>query len=156
MNGRGSYIKLMQATGETVKLFNQPLPTPTALVQKEIVNAAHQQGMLAVAHADNLNDTIVVLKCGVDGVMHGCVTPINQEVIDLFKQTNAFLVPTLVTLASASSEEQEGRERYAQGLGQQGKEFLCSCLDIYKPEASVQNAYQEMRELKAAGVDIVA
>lgn len=156
MNERSSYIKLMQATGETVKLFNQPLPTPTALVQKEIVNAAHQQGMLAVAHADNLNDTLVVLKSGVDGVMHGCVTPINKELINLFKQTNAFLVPTLVTLASATGEEQEGRERYAQGLSKEGKEFLCSCLEFYKPEASVQNAYQQIRELNAAGADIVA
>ena len=146
----------MQATGETVKLFNQPLPTPTALVQKEIVNAAHQQGMLAVAHADDLNDTLVVLKSGVDGVMHGCVTPINKELIDLFKQTNAFLVPTLVTLASTTGEEQEGRERYAQGLRQEGKEFMCSCLEFRKPEASVQNAYQQIRELKAAGADIVA
>lgn len=156
MNERSSYIKLMQATGETVKLFNQPLPTPTALVQKEIVHAAHQQGMLAVAHADNLNDTLVVLKSGVDGVMHGCVTPINKELINLFKQTNAFLVPTLVTLASATGEEQEGRERYAQGLRKEGKEFLCSCLEFYKPEASVRNAYQQIRELKAAGADIVA
>lgn len=156
MNKRSSYIKLMQETGETVKFFNQPLPTPTALVQKEIVNAAHQQGMLAVAHANTLNDTLLVLKSGVDGVMHGCVTPINKELINLFKQTNAFLVPTLVTLASATGEEQEGRERYAQGLGQEGKEFLCSCLDFCKPEASVQNAYQQVRELKAAGADIVA
>lgn len=156
MNKRSSYIKLMQETGETVKFFNQPLPTPTALVQKEIVNAAHQQGMLAVAHANTLNDTLLVLKSGVDGVMHGCVTPINKELINLFKQTNAFLVPTLVTLASATGEEQEGRERYAQGLGQEGKEFLCSCLDFFKPNASVQNAYQQIRELKAAGADIVA
>ncbi len=63
----------MQETGEAVKLFDGTLPTPTPSIQKAIVDAAHQEGMLAVAHAENLNDSLVILKSGVDGLLNGCV-----------------------------------------------------------------------------------
>lgn len=137
--------------------IDQPLPTPSPSIQQAIVDAAHEEGMLVVAHALSFKDTFVVLNSGVDGLMHACAElPPSKELVDAFQKNNVFLVPTLVTIASLTGEEQESREKFAQRLEPAGKEFICSCLDITIPSITVKNAYQQIRELRAAGLDIVA
>lgn len=155
---RVSYIKLMQETGQTMELpLELPLPTPSPSIQAALVDAAHEEGMLVVAHALNFEDTLLVLNSGVDGMMHACSeAPPNQELVGAFQKNNVFLVPTLVTLASCTGEEQESREQFAQRLEPTGKEFMCSCMKIMISGPTIDNAYQQVRELRAAGLDIVA
>lgn len=137
--------------------LERPLPTPSPSIQAALVDAAHEEGMLVVAHATNFEDTLLVLNSGVDGMMHACSeVPPNGELLDAFRKINAFLVPTLVILASCTGEEQESRERFAQRLEPTEKELMCSCMKVMISGPTIENAYQQVRELKAAGLDIVA
>lgn len=156
---RLSYIKLMQETGKFVNVpLDQPLPTPSPSIQQAIVEAAHREGMLVVAHALNFSDTLLVVNSGVDGIMHACAErPPNKELVDAFKKNNVFLVPTLVTIANCTGEEQESREKFAQRLEPTEKESMCSSICIMVPGTNhIENAYQQITELRAAGLDIVA
>ncbi len=61
---------------------------------KAIMDAAHSMGRRVTAHAHGVNGINAALKAGVDGIEHG--TYLNDESIDLFKENNAFLVPTIL------------------------------------------------------------
>lgn len=111
----------------TLPFPERPVPTPSLEMQKMIVDASHENGMLAVAHALTNHSTLHVLRAGVDGLAHASIEPINEEIIQAFKKNNAFVIPTLVIHASSSGEEQETRDRFASGL--QGPERNI-CLDV--------------------------
>lgn len=149
----------MQETGQLVNVpLDRPLPTPSPSIQQAIVEAAHAEGMLVVAHALNFSDTLLVVNSGIDGMMHACAErPPNKELVDAFKKNNVFVVPTLIIIASSTGEEQESREEFAQRLEPTEKESMCSCMHIMIPGTNhIENAYQQVRELRAAGLDIVA
>jgi imidazolonepropionase-like amidohydrolase len=59
----------------------------------EIVRTAHSLGVKVAAHAHGNNGVIAALKAGVDSIDHGTFS--DAEAMKLFKQTGAFLVPTL-------------------------------------------------------------
>lgn len=153
-----SFIKLMQETGQTIAAISakDALPTPGLAVQQAIVQAAHAHGLLAVAHAMNHNDTHVVLEAGVDGLAHSILdqspTP---ELVAAFQRSGAFLIPTLVVLSSSTGEESDSRERFAHHLGKEDAESMCSCLNNASKSVSIKYAFEQVKALKAAGVDIV-
>lgn len=148
----------MQESGETLATIaaGTALPTPGLVVQRAIVEAAHAHGLLTVAHAMNHNDTHIVLEAGVDGLAHSIIdqspTP---ELVAAFQKSGAFLIPTLAVLSSSTGEEADSREHFARHLGKQDGEFMCSCMKIAKGSASVGYAFEQVKALKAAGVDIV-
>ncbi len=59
-----------------------------------IIQAAHSMGRMVKTHAHSAAGINAALRAGVDSVEHG--TFLNDESIALFKQHNAWLVPTLV------------------------------------------------------------
>lgn len=59
----------------------------------EIVRTAHGLGVKVAAHAHGNNGVIAALKAGVDSIDHGTFS--DAEAMKLFKQTGAYLVPTL-------------------------------------------------------------
>jgi imidazolonepropionase-like amidohydrolase len=59
----------------------------------EIVRTAHGLGVKVAAHAHGTNGVIAALKAGVDSIDHGTFS--DAEAMTLFKQTGAYLVPTL-------------------------------------------------------------
>ena len=61
---------------------------------KEVVNAAHALGRKVASHAHAASGINAALRAGVDSIEHGSYA--NQESIKLFKQTGAYLVPTLM------------------------------------------------------------
>ena len=61
---------------------------------KEIVDTAHALGVKVAAHAHGTNGINAALRAGVDSIDHG--TFLDQESIRLFKQTGAYLIPTLL------------------------------------------------------------
>lgn len=152
-----SFIKLGQEDGHTMNLPlpEIPVPTPSLEIQKCIVDTAHENGMLTVAHALTNHSTLHVLNAGADGLAHAAFEPINEEVIQAFKKNNAFLIPTLAVHASCTGEEQESRERLANGLEGEEKEHACGCVHITKEEFSVKASYGQVITLKEAGIDIL-
>ncbi|MDG1205872.1 MAG: amidohydrolase family protein [Pseudomonadales bacterium] len=61
---------------------------------KEIMDTAHNLGRKVAAHAHGTDGVNAALRAGVDSIDHG--TFLNKQSIKLFKQTGAFLVPTLM------------------------------------------------------------
>lgn len=72
---------------------------------KAIVETAHMMGRKATAHAHGVDGINAALRAGVDSIEHG--TYLDQDSIRLFRQTGAYLVPTV--LAGAFVAEQAGR-----------------------------------------------
>ena len=154
------YIKLMQENGKSMKFDG--IPVASLELQTALAKAAHDNGLMALAHATSLEDTLVVLRAGVDALTHAFMdSPPTHELIEAYKKNNAFLVPTLVVDCSLTGEEQELRDRFAekatpQQLAPPVKENMCKCLSLGVPGSTVQNAYQTIKMLRAAGIDIVA
>lgn len=60
----------------------------------EIVETAHALGVKVAAHAHGTNGINAALRAGVDSIDHGSF--LDDESIKLFRQTGAYLVPTLL------------------------------------------------------------
>lgn len=150
----------MQENGKSMKF--EGIPVASVELQTAVVKAAHDNGLLAIAHATSLEDTLLVLRAGADALMH-CFTDLDptDELVEAYQKNNAFLVPTLVVCASLTGEEQELRDRFAakaapQQLTADVKENMCQCLGLGVPGATVKHSYETIKKLKAAGIDIVA
>ena len=61
---------------------------------KEIIDTAHGLGVKVAAHAHGTDGINAALRAGVDSIDHG--TYLDKESIKLFKETGAYLVPTLL------------------------------------------------------------
>lgn len=155
------YIKLMHESGSVLGL---KLNMPSIETQKAIVAEAHKAGLLTVAHSLCLKDTIEILEAGVDGMTHTFSDePPNQRLIDAYKLNNAHCNPTLATIGSLTAEGKQMQEKYAHDprvtellVGEDAAERLCMCMTFaQKAGASVEYAYESVRQLKAAGIDIV-
>lgn len=147
----------MQEDGHTMGLpFPEvPVPTPSLELQKCIVDTAHENGLLTLAHALSNHSTLLVLEAGVDGLAHVSIEPVTDELIQAFKKNNAFLIPTLAINISCSGAEQESREKFSSDLEGDEKEHLCGCMHITKKEFSSEAAYEQVIALKEAGIDVL-
>lgn len=154
------YIKLMHESGS---LMGQQFIMPSIELQKALIQEAHKYGLITVAHALSKKDTIEILEAGIDGLTHQfCDEPPNQQVIDAYKRNNAHLNPTLAALGSLTTEGKETQERFAHDpriqhlLPEEARHRVCACMAMAKAGgASVVHAYEAVRQLKAAGVDVV-
>lgn len=70
--------------------------------QNVIVQTAHSMGRKVAAHAHGTDGINAALRAGADSIEHG--TYLNDESIKLFKETGAYLVPTL-TVANWAAEK---------------------------------------------------
>ncbi|KAK8017823.1 hypothetical protein PG993_014149 [Apiospora rasikravindrae] len=158
---RNVFLSLDSSDEETGEGFNlvpeeELLNTPSMIVQQTLVESAHRHSVLAVAHAMNHSDTHAVLQAGVDAVVHSLMDkPPTTELIAAFKDSGAFVVPTLTVTASNTGAEAESRARFADGLAGLQKENLCACTRYARTSQSIQAGYDQVRALQAAGVDIV-
>jgi imidazolonepropionase-like amidohydrolase len=73
---------------------------------KAIVDTAHSFGRKATAHAHGKSGIDLALKAGVDSVEHASF--IDDETIRLFKQTGAYLVPTMHAFESVIRQGRAG------------------------------------------------
>ncbi|KAF1950480.1 hypothetical protein CC80DRAFT_455626 [Byssothecium circinans] len=153
------YIKLMHESGASMGM---QLSKPTVSLQKIIVEEAKKRGFLTVAHALSLNDTLEVLDAGVNGLTHTmCDQPPTQDLVDAYKRNNAWLNPTLNAIGSLTTEGKELQHRFAHDPRVQGLiegdeiENLCNCMGFAKENAKVEYAYESVRMLREAGIDIV-
>ncbi|KAJ5122883.1 hypothetical protein N7448_008980 [Penicillium atrosanguineum] len=152
-----SFIKLMQEAGDAFNLPfpTRPIPTPTSDIQKAIVSAAHRHNMLAVGHAMTTSATLQNLRAGVDGSTHASLEPMTAEILQEFERTNAFLIPTLAVHTSSTGEEQVTRDQFASGLEGADKDHMLASLSIVRQGATMENAYEMVKSLKQAGIDIL-
>lgn len=161
--GGASYIKLMQENCCSLALPTNSVPVATLELQTAIVRAAHAAGLPVVGHAISADMTEIVLKSGADGLTHTFIDqPPPPSIIDLYKQTGAFVVPTLSVLASLTDELQEYRDKFAELaykkkiIDDVTKETMLACIRMKDPSAKLEYAFETIRKLKQEGVDVVA
>ncbi|KAK7183936.1 hypothetical protein DPSP01_011740 [Paraphaeosphaeria sporulosa] len=153
------YIKLMHESGTSM---GWPLAKPSVGLQRIIVDEASKRGHLTVAHATSLQDTLEVLEAGVHGLTHTiCDQPPTQELVDAYKRRNAWVNPTLATMGSLTGEGRELQDRFAHDprvkglIDESAVHNLCNCMGFAAQHGKVEYAYESVRMLKEAGVDIL-
>ena len=154
------YIKLMHESG---KVMGAEFNKPSLELQKAIIDEAHKAGLKVVAHSTCLEDTLEILEAGVDGMAHTFLDqPPNEELIAAYKKNNAHCNPTLAAMGSGTTEGQKTQEKFAHDprvqhlIGDVERQRLCMCMAFANHGgATSENAFETVRQLKRAGIDIV-
>ena len=80
---------------------SQRLPTLDAATVAALVEAAHAEGLMAVAHVSRLADARMAVAAGVDGLVHLFGDEaIDPPLLDAMRAGQVFVVPTLAVMAS--------------------------------------------------------
>jgi imidazolonepropionase-like amidohydrolase len=98
-------IKMMATGGVLTK---GAVPGNAQLLQEELaagIDEAHRHGLRAASHAIGTEGIKNALRAGIDSIEHGHM--LDDEAIELFKQRDAYLVPTL-TAPTCILEHVEG------------------------------------------------
>ena len=142
--------------------MGQSFNLPSLSLQSAVVKAAHEHGLLAVAHSLSLEDTLAILKTGVDGMAHTFADkPPTEELLEAYKKNGAFCVPTLGALASATTEGKTLQQvfahdpRVADLIEETQRENMCRCMEFAAKTSKLENAYESVRQLRSAGIDIL-
>ncbi|RMD41614.1 hypothetical protein DV735_g3526, partial [Chaetothyriales sp. CBS 134920] len=157
------YIKLMQENCCGLALPTGSIPSATLELQTAVVNAAHAVGLKCYGHATSIESTELVLNAGADGLTHTFIDqPPTPAVVQLYKDKGAFVIPTLVVLASLTNEEGQLRQKFADIAFQRHliddwtRDKGLEVMSMAAPTAKLQYAYDSIIQLKKAGVDVVA
>lgn len=105
--GAGADVIKFAATGGV--LSNVPGGLAQQMMDDEmraVVTTAKTFGRKVAAHAHGVDGINGALRAGVDSIEHGTFT--NDETFRLYKQTNAYYVPTLLAPAAALADGQRG------------------------------------------------
>lgn len=154
------YIKLMHESGTVMGAqFNKP----SIELQKAVIDEAHKAGLKVVAHATCLQDTLEILGAGADGLTHQFIDQKpTEEVIAAYKKNDAHCNPTLVAMGSGTTEGQPRQEKFAHDprvqrlIGEAQRNSACACMAFAKDRgATFEHAFESVRQLKEAGIDIL-
>jgi imidazolonepropionase-like amidohydrolase len=153
----------MQENCCSLAIPTNSVPVATLELQTAVVKAAHENGLPCVGHALSVDMTEIILQSGADGLTHTFVDqPPPQSIIDLYKKTGAFVIPTLTVLASLTAELQDWRDKFAEIAQKKGlvDEFttqnMKESLGMKDPAAKLEYAFETIRKLKKEGIDVVA
>ena len=147
---------------ESGKILGQTFAIPSIELQTAIVKSAHSHGLITAAHSLVLDDTIAILGAGVDGMTHTFSDqPPTRELIEAYTANNSFLIPTLIIHGSMTGEGAPIGSSFANDPRAQGKisdvdkTSMCGCMHFAAERSKVEYAYESVRQLKAAGIDIL-
>lgn len=142
--------------------MGQKFNLPSIELQTALVKAAHGHGLITAAHAVTLQDTLAILEAGVDGLAHTFSdVPPTPELIGAYKANNTFCIPTLIVHGSITGEGGPIAASFANDpravgkIADTEKANMCACLHFGAQTCKVENAYESVRQLKAAGIDIL-
>ena len=93
------YVKIVLENGSS---WGSVLPTLSDAIVRALVEAAHENGMLAVAHVSTQSDALLAVEAGVDGLVHLFADElIDPAFIELAVEREVFIIPTATVLAGA-------------------------------------------------------
>lgn len=155
-----SYIKLMHELGDTLSMTN--LPRPPLDIQKAVVDAAHERGIIAVGHALSHAGAMDLLAAGVDGLAHCFLDkPADNEWIKTMKEKGMHCSPTLSLCASQTGQGGPLQQRFAEDPLSRRMQFdPRPQLDVglacnSRHNASIENVYENTRTLYQAGIPLI-
>ncbi|MBL4672790.1 MAG: CIA30 family protein [Arenicella sp.] len=132
-------------------------PTSAAVIQ-----AAHKKGLIVVAHISSQRAAKELLEDGIDGFVHIFADQeISQEVLDLAKSNNIFVIPTLSVIASA--DQVRLADALANDLAisdylqpEQGQQLASGFSEHKIPGFELSIAIHNTKRLHQAGIAILA
>jgi imidazolonepropionase-like amidohydrolase len=96
------YIKIIIEDGST---WGRPLPTLDAAMVEALVEAAHANDVLAVAHVSTQSAAKMAVRAGVDGLVHLFADqPVDDEFIEMASEAGIWIVPTTPVLAASHGQ----------------------------------------------------
>ena len=135
---------------------------PSIELQSAVIKAAHSHGLITLAHSLTLDDTLAIPSAGVDAMAHTFSDmPPTRELIEAYKARDKFCIPTLLLHGSLSGEGAPIAASFANDpravgkIADPEKANLCERILVGAQTLKVENAYESVRRLKAAGVDIL-
>ncbi|MEA2416005.1 MAG: hypothetical protein QOI58_2662 [Thermoanaerobaculia bacterium] len=151
------YIKLIVETGEA---YGMNLPTLSKSDLTALIAAAHKRGKLAVVHISTLHGARDAIDAGADALVHIFADKTPDAGFGAFVAAHhAFVVPTLTvnesTTGIGSGTSLNTDAHLAPYLNADEMTNLKASFPKAK-DLSLDNAYAAVRQLKAAGVPILA
>ncbi len=104
------FIKLAYIPNSSIKLDYIPeadtaLPSLDLATATALINAAHEQGVMAVAHIATQKAATEMVEAGIDGLVHIFADEkVSDGFIKLAKERNIFIIPTLSVIASVDGQ----------------------------------------------------
>jgi imidazolonepropionase-like amidohydrolase len=96
------YIKIIIEDGSG---WGRPLPTLDAAMVEALVDAAHDRGVLAVAHVSTRSAAKMAVRSGVDGLVHLFADePVDAAFLDLAREAGIWIIPTASVLAASHGQ----------------------------------------------------
>lgn len=154
------YIKIIvedfSAHSETRRI-----PTISSEQLRAAIAAAHKRKALAVVHVSRLRDGRSAVVGGADGLVHMFGEPGDAAFVAAAKRRKAFVVPTLSVLATMAQAGEGGKlggdARLRPWLTAAQADALKASFGAAEPKPAVlADAMRNVRDLHAAGVDILA
>lgn len=148
-----------------IKLVYMPdqsrVPSIDRATAQAVINAAHEQGLMALAHISTQAAARDMIEDGIDGLVHIFADQaVSDEVVALAKESDVFIIPTLAVIASV-----DGRKDAAQLAAREDVRPLLSpmqaqTLTMSFPEGvsgySLATALNNVKRFHEAGVPILA
>ena len=112
VSGGADLIKIAATGGVLSNVAGGLNQQMTEEEMRSVVRTAHMFGRKVAAHAHGVDGVNAALRAGVDSIEHGTFT--NDETFRLYKQGQAYYVPTLLAPAAALADGRRGALTAAQ------------------------------------------
>ena len=112
VSGGADLIKIAATGGVLSNVAGGLNQQMTEEEMRSVVRTAHMFGRKVAAHAHGVDGINAALRAGVDSIEHGTFT--NDETFRLYKQGQAYYVPTLLAPAAALADGRRGALTAAQ------------------------------------------
>ncbi|MBL4659400.1 MAG: amidohydrolase family protein, partial [Alcanivoracaceae bacterium] len=137
-------------------------PSISKDIVKVLIESAHKNGVMLVVHVDNLISAKEVISLGANGIVHSFMDEVaDDELINMMKANNAFMIPTLSVEASvarlSNSTQLLENPEIIDYISRQQKQQLKAVFPDFKiPASSFQKALDSVKLLSQAGITILA
>ncbi|MEM6638382.1 MAG: amidohydrolase family protein [Pseudomonadota bacterium] len=149
------YIKLVYIP------YQRRLPSLTLATAKTLIDAAHDAGVMAVAHVSSGRGAQDMVAAGADGLVHiWADKPVDDAFIDAALAADIFVIPTLAVFATAERSGEGVRlaedPNFEDRLTDAQAASLRSDFGLRIPGMRLQAAIDNTRRLHDAGIPILA
>ena len=149
------WIKIVWEDGS---IIGREIPTLDRETIAALIEAAHAEDLLAVAHVSTLEHGLAALEMGVDGLVHAWSDEvISEEDARQFAEARVFVVPTLSVQVAAAGDSMGPallEETRPDDVSEMQRQTLMGTFP--RPVGTSEAAMESVRRLHAAGVRIVA
>lgn len=151
------FIKIILEDGHEMDM---EIPNISDEVLRAVIQATHEQGLLAVVHVQTLEAAKQAVDAGADGLAHIFSDAVaDQEFIEAAVEAGIFVIPTLSVFQSIGGEPADMTLAEDPFIGplltQQDRQSLANPLTGF-PQLSAETARESVRLLNEAGVPLLA